>query len=145
MSFAGQARTDIEVSKYEKTTLYRGGALTKAEAHDYKDKVDKVHQEDGPEGSGIKKGYPVSMSMFGYISTSTDRSAAERFTWSNDKQGKIDTLFIIEWNRPRGYYVMNMGIFNEEKEVLLADGTRFRVKEVEESEKNDKPLYIITL
>lgn len=83
MNFGSSARTDIDVSKFEKTTFYRGGALTKAEVHDYRDHIGKIHQEDGPIASGIFKDEPVFISMFGFISTSTDRSVAEGFTWSN--------------------------------------------------------------
>ena len=109
MGCAGESRTDIDVSKFAKTTLYRGAALTKAEVKDYRNHIGKKHLKDGPGGSGIKKGEPVCMSLFGYTSTSLNRDAAEGFAWSNDVLGKMKTLFVIEWDYSRNYYYMNMG------------------------------------
>ena len=145
VSLAGQSRTDIDVSKFAKTTLYRGAALTKAEVKDYRNHIGKRHLKDGPWESRIKKGDPVRMSLFGYTSTSLNRDAAEGFAWSNNISGKMKTLFVIEWDCRMAYYYMNMGQYNDEQEVLLNDGFSFIVKEVEETEQEGEPFYIITL
>lgn len=46
----------------------------------------------------------------------------------------------------QGYYVMDMSALPQEKEIVLADGTRFEVLSVEQSVDSDGlPLNIITL
>ena len=77
------------------------------------------------------------MTMTGFISTSMNRSDAQKFAWSNDKTGHQATLFEIMWKRSYGYYLMDMSAFPDEKEVLLVDGSKFEVISVETTKDKD--------
>ena len=86
------------------------------------------------------------VAITGYISTSLDRLAAEEFTWSNQTTGHEATLFQIMQKSNRGYYVMNMSAFPEEKEILLYDGTLFYVVSVEKTvDQHGTPLNLVIL
>ena len=75
--------------------------------------------------------------MTGFISTSMNRSDAQKFAWSNHKTGHQTTLFEIMWKGDEGYYLMDMSAFPDEKEVLLYDGSRFEVISVEATKDKD--------
>ena len=61
--------------------------------------------------------------LFGYTSTSLDQNAAMKFMWENDISGHQKVLFHIKWNKSYDHYFLNAGAYNQEKEVLLYDGT----------------------
>ena len=103
------------------TILYRGTGLTKKELQDYKDKVGKIQKTgDGHFYSGYK-------TLTGFISTSLNRSSAEKFAWANEKTGHEATIFEIMWKKKTDYYLMDMSAFSDEKEVVLYDGSKFAV------------------
>ena len=75
-----------------------------------------------------------------------NRSSAQKFAWSNEKSGHEATLFEIEWKSTKGYYLMDMSAFPDEKEVLLQDGSKFEVISVETTkDQNNKILNIVVL
>lgn len=88
---------------------------------------------------------PFTISLFGYVSTSLDRSAAEGFAYKDPATGKTPVLYIFKWARGSDYYLMDMGAFRHEQEVLLCDGLTFEVLSVkeEESGKGHKQTVII--
>ena len=77
------------------------------------------------------------MTMTGFISTSMNRSDAQKFAWSNEKTGHVATLFEIMWKNEKSYYLMDMSAFPDEKEVLLVDGSKFEVISVETTQDKD--------
>ena len=78
------------------TTLYRGTGLTKKELQQYRDKVGaKIERGCFGEFTSDEDTY---MTMTGFISTSMNRSDAQKFAWSNHKTGHEATLFEIMWN-----------------------------------------------
>ena len=77
------------------------------------------------------------MAMTGFISTSMNKSDAQKFAWSNDKTGHDATLFEIMWKNELSYYLMDMSAFPDEKEVLLTDGSKFEVISVETTQDKD--------
>ena len=85
--------------------------------------------------------------LFGYTSTSLDKDAALKFAWQNQHSGHHKVLFHIKWNCPLGYYYLNAGAYDHEKEVLLVDGVDLTVESVEEVlDTNGKKLHtLITL
>ena len=50
-------------------------------------------------------------------------------------EGYQNVLYVIKWDYPRCHYIMDIGAFPQEKEVLLYDGTQFAISSV--SEKSD--------
>jgi len=76
------------------------------------------------------------MSLFGYISTSEDKDKAYGFAWKNEAEHKKRVVFKIEFKNNNNYYVMDMSSFPDEKEILLADGTPFVVKSIEDVKDN---------
>ena len=65
------------------------------------------------------------ISLVGYISTSLNREYAESFSFTDQDNGKIATLFKINFKSSDGYYLMNNGAYPEEQEVVLTDGFQF--------------------
>ena len=78
------------------TILYRGTGLTKKELQDYKDKVGAKIEKMlwGVFKSG--EGYTT---LTGFISTSLNRSVAQKFAWANETSGHEATIFEIMWKR----------------------------------------------
>jgi len=73
------------------------------------------------------------MRMFGYTSTSRNQSQAEKFAFENTHSGIKRVVFHIQWESARDHYFMK-GAFDHEEEILLYDGTRFKVLSVLDEE-----------
>ena len=71
--------------------------------------------------------------LTGFISTSMNRSVAQKFAWSNENSGHEATIFEIMWKKNFDYYLMDMSAFPEEKEVVLQDGISYKVVKCAES------------
>lgn len=84
---------------------------------------------------GRKKFHPCTISLFGFISTSLDRKAAENFAYEdlneNSNESKFRVLYIFKWAEKYNYYFMDCGAFSHEYEVLLQDGLTFETISVE--------------
>ena len=72
------------------------------------------------------------MQLFGYISTTEDLSTAYGFAWENPDAQKVRVVFKISFKGTRNYFVMDLGNYSHEKEILLTDGTQFVVQAVED-------------
>lgn len=83
-------------------------------------------------GKKDKNGHNEYISLFGYTSTSLDQNVALNFAWENATSGHQKVLFHIKWNENNFHYFLNAGAYDEEKEVLLYDGTRVFVYSVED-------------
>ena len=59
--------------------------------------------------------------------------------------GKQPVLYKITWRKPNLHYVMDIGPFKYEKEVLLYDGAKFDVTKVEQEIRGDKTCTVIHL
>ena len=70
------------------------------------------------------------MRLYGYTSTSLIRNAGMKFAFSNAEGGIKRVMFVINWNNRSSHYYMNKGAFEDEQEILLADGIMFNVIEV---------------
>ena len=49
------------------------------------------------------------------------------------------------WKREIDYYVMDMSAFPEEEEVLLYDGSKFEILDVQNQIKNGQPFNLVVL
>ncbi len=78
------------------TTLYRGTGLTKKEVQQYRDRVGAKVERSYYSGNITSK-EDTYMTMTGFISTSMNKSDAQKFAWSNHKTGHEATLFEIMW------------------------------------------------
>ena len=113
------------------TMLYRGTGLNKKELKDYRDKVGKKYEYT---------------TLTGFISTSMNRSVAQKFAWANEKSGHEATIFEIMWKKRSNYYLMDMSAFPEENEVLLSDGSNYEVIAFDTTkDQNNKTLNVIVL
>ena len=83
---------------------------------------------------------PGMMMLYGFTSTSKDRSEAEKFTYCNPAMGLKRVLFDIHWNDSKQHYYIE-GAFPHENEILLFDGTRFNVLSVQDEEYEELELY----
>jgi hypothetical protein len=61
--------------------------------------------------------------IFSNISTTLDKVQAMNFSFRDVKNGFQNVLYQIKWDYPRCHYIMDIGAFNFEKEVVLYDGT----------------------
>ena len=58
----------------------------------------------------------------------------------------IPCLLQIEWKSSYGYFLMDIGAFPNEKEVLLSDGLSFKVLEIQQLKTQSGDIYnLITL
>lgn len=88
----------------------------------------------------------MTMSLFGFISTSPSKVVAERFSFDDEAKGKKAVLFEIHWTSCDHYYCMDMSAFTDEQEFLLNDGCSFIVKSVENQNSSEgKPIVKIIL
>ena len=94
--------------------LWRGAGMTLGEIKQYRDRIGRDIQ------------------LFGYTSTSLDQNQALNFAWENETSGHNKVLFKIEWDKDFDHYFLNAGAYDQEQEVLLADGTHLRVDSVED-------------
>ena len=74
------------------------------------------------------------MQLFGYISTTEDKATAYEFAWNNIEEQKVKVVFKINFNGDENYFVMDLGNYSHEKEILLIDGTQFIVQAVEDQQ-----------
>lgn len=119
--FTAQFRKDLNPIDFAKCILYRGSGLTEADIQKYRQLA--------------KNGHPNNaMSLFGYTSTSRNRSQAESFAFSNKDSGIKRVVFHIHWEDAQQHYFMNSGAFDHEEEILLADGTEFGVLSVRDEQ-----------
>ena len=72
--------------------------------------------------------------MYGYTSTSQEKDTALKFAWENPTSGHQKVIFKIKWDDPYVHYFLNAGAFDQEKEVLLMDGTDLIVEGIEDVE-----------
>ena len=71
--------------------------------------------------------------LFGYTSTTLDKSQAIQFAWEKKDAIKADikkVVFTIFWDQVGAHYYLNAGAFDDEQEVLLMDGVTLAVKDV---------------
>ena len=73
-----------------------------------------------------------SIRLFGFSSCSLEENIALSFAWDNKDQGKKKVLFKIKWKCEYFAYFLDNGAYDDEKEVLLADGQNLLVDSVEE-------------
>ena len=78
-----------------------------------------------------ENGNIIALNLYGFISTSMDRSFAEKNAYSDEAAGKVATLFVMDFRDNRDYWVMNQGAFEYDGEVVFNDGLKFHVMEVE--------------
>lgn len=74
------------------------------------------------------------MQLFGFISTTENLSTAYEFAWENSEAQKVRVVFKINFKGDRNFFVMDIGNYSHEKEILLTDGTRFIVQSVEDKQ-----------
>ena len=74
------------------------------------------------------------MQLFGFISTTENLSTAYGFAWENSEAQKVRVVFKINFKGDRNFFVMDLGNYAHEKEILLTDGTRFIVQSVEDKQ-----------
>ena len=69
--------------------------------------------------------------MYGYVSSSLDLAVAKSFM-SGGTIGKDQSrvLYEIYWDWNFDYYIIDEGMFSDEKEVLLNDGTTYKIEEI---------------
>lgn len=106
--------------------------------------IEEYKLEIGKENEyGIEEG----IQLFGYTSTSLEKDTAMKFAWENSTTGHQKVIFKIKWQSDSGNYFLNAGAFDQEREVLLMDGTRLFVEEIEEikNENGQKLYFQITL
>ena len=60
-------------------------------------------------------------------STTEHRKIAEGYAWEDQHNNKVRVVYQIHFKGEYGYYVMDMGDYGYEKEVLLRDGLSFFV------------------
>ena len=76
--------------------------------------------------------------MYGFVSTSEDRNVARCFMNQGILQkDQFRVLYEIYWDYPYDYYVLNNGMFPEEKEVLLNDGTTYQIDAIIQNKKEN--------
>lgn len=86
------------------------------------------------------------MRFFGQVSTTEDRDSADQFAWENQDEGKVKVVYKIHFKSDSNYYVMDMGSYNHEEEILLRDGLDFIVESVEnDTDRMGNPIVLITL
>ena len=104
LEFAPSKRFDIDTDFFiNGINLYRGTAMKDVAIKEY---VNRVPQKpkDSKRKIVVKKS---KFSTVGYISTSLDRQFAESHSIADEASGKIPVLFIINFKRSDGYYLMN--------------------------------------
>ena len=101
-------RVDINPSEFSKCWLFRGSGLTEKQIQEFRD-LAKTRGK---------------MRLYGYTSTSKQRSVAESFAFSNKDSGIKRVLYCIHWEDAWSHYLMN-GAFDYEEEILLSDGAPF--------------------
>jgi len=112
-----QHRKDITLSEFSKCLLFRGTGLTESEIEEFRVLAKTMSK----------------MRMFGYTSTSRNQAQAEKFAFQNSHSGIKRVVFHIQWEDAWAHYFMK-GAFDHEEEVLLFDGTEFRVLSVVDEE-----------
>ena len=86
------------------------------------------------------------MPLYGFISTTEDKSIGYGYAWENEEASKIRVVFKILFRDWSNYYVVDMGDFTHEKEVLLTEGTQFVVRSVEDDkDASGNNIKLITL
>lgn len=81
------------------------------------------------------------MRLYGYTSTSRKRNEAESFAFSNESDGIKKVVLHIHWYDADDHYYMNSGAYDHEEEILLNDGTAFRVLSVLDEKYNLYEIY----
>ena len=82
--------------------------------------------------------------LFGFTSTSLDKSQATTFAWTNEESGHQKVLFHFKWNLKISHYYLDAGAYDEEKEILLADGVGQYVHSVEDvKDENENKMYTL--
>ena len=79
---ASQYRKDIDPTAFAMCDLFRGSGMTEDHIEEYR----QLAREYG------------NMRLFGLTSTSRDRSAAEKFAYSNENTQIKRVLFHIKWH-----------------------------------------------
>ena len=75
-----------------------------------------------------------NMRLYGYTSTSRNRSMAESFAFSNKESGIKKVVFHIHWQCATAHYFMSNGANDHGEEILLMDGIDFSVLSVRDEE-----------
>jgi len=124
-------RDELDDSKFRNLDLFRGTCLSESQIKEYED-----HVVSGK-----------LMSIFGYISCTTSEDKARSFAsddLSDINKPKYATLYHIKWTCGliRCWY-FDDSAFPDEKEVLLTDGSKFKVLSVDKQIKPDKSIVII--
>ena len=140
LEVAPSKRYDIDLDRFSKgVVLYRGTGLKDTQIKEFVSRVPvsnicKIEDLKKIAGSKSKVNRQQSkarlvktakFSIIGYISTSLNREYAESFSFTDQDNGKIATLFKINFKSSDGYYLMNNGAYPEEQEVVLTDGFQF--------------------
>ena len=95
--------------------LFRGVFLTRKQIQEYIDKVNQLG----------------SIRLWGFISTSKNEGIARGYMDGKAPEGKEAVLYKITWRKPNLHYVMDIGPYKHENEVLIYDGAKFDVTLVE--------------
>jgi hypothetical protein len=91
------------------------------------------------------------MSIYGYVSASTDKPLAISFANDNPSRNTKAVLYHIKWysgcfGKPNNYDMDgSVSAYSHEKEVLINDGKQFKVLSVDETILNGKRLTLIKL
>ena len=81
------------------------------------------------------KNYKTPIRIIGNVSTSLDKSVAIKSSFKNGlAPGYQNVLYVIKWDYPRCHYIMDIGAFPFEREVLLYDGTQLEISSVSQKE-----------
>lgn len=80
---ASENRVDIDKTRFQNITLFRGCGLTLDQISEFQMLVGKKHEKDGPAGSWIYEGDDVMMSLYGFVSASLSREFAEKNAYSD--------------------------------------------------------------
>ena len=85
-----------------------------------------------------------NIQLFGFTSTSLDKSQATTFAWTNEESGHQKVLFHFKWNCKIAHYYLDAGAYDEEKEILLQDGVIQFVHSVEDvKDENENKMYTL--
>lgn len=91
---AAQRRIDINTDDFKNCQLFRGTGFTLNQI----DEIRQISQNYYPDNK---------MRLYGWTSTSRNKSAAESFAYNNPNGGLKRVLLHIYWNQYYNHYYMN--------------------------------------
>lgn len=72
------------------------------------------------------------MFLFGFTSTTLDKKLAESYIKYDEDCSYSPCLIQIDWKSSYGYFLLDIGAFPNEKEVIISDGLAFKVLSIEQ-------------